>query len=77
MKLSALLKIVQVQGPVVISVWHDDAEIILFETDDFEAHRHEIHKEVLNMELQYIFPFQAYSGSGAALKIELKPKEED
>lgn len=77
MKLSALLKSVQVQGPVTISVWHDDAEIILFETDDFEAHRHEIHKDVLKMEMQYIFPFPAYTGSGAALKIELKPKEED
>lgn len=77
MKLRNLLKSVQVQGPVTISTWHDDAETILFETDDFEAHRHEIHKDVLKMEMEYIFPFPAYTGSGAALKIELKPKEED
>lgn len=77
MKLDELLETVEIQGPVFISVWHGDAEIILFETEDFEAHRHEIHKDVLNMEVQYIFPFVAYSGEGAALKIELKPKEED
>lgn len=77
MKLKTLLKSVEVQGPVFIVVWQDDAEIILFETEDFEAHRHEIHKDVLNMEIKYIFPFVAYSGDGAALKIELKPKEEE
>ena len=77
MKLRNLLKSVCVQGPVTISTWHDDAEIVLFDTDDFEAHRHEITGEVLNMEIKYIFPRPAYSGNGAALAIELKPKEED
>ena len=77
MKLYELLENVTVQGPVSIVTFDDEAEIDLFATDDFEAHRHEIHEDVLKMEMQYIFPFPAYSGNGAALKIELKPKEED